>query len=277
MASPSQNLRTTRLYHGASPPLPPSTALATWGLAVATFFGVGLSLGAGLAANSAAEVLALAIVPLAVVHLHGGRTVADTARTVGLGRPPWRAIAGAVLAGACTWYVLLRIALPILEVMERERVAEDISRSVLGDNLPLGAILLASALVPGVCEELLHRGVLLPALTSRTGRRAQQALAVVVTALMFALMHLEPARIVATFVLGLAAGFLSLRTGSLWPAIALHTTNNAATILVATSQMDPIAAALHRHPDVGLTIAIAGSTAGLALATWATPARSRQS
>ena len=94
---------------------------------------------------------------------------------------------------------------------------------------------------------------------------------------LFAAMHIEPARIAATFVLGLAAGALVLRTGSVWPAITLHAVNNAVTILVATGHLDAVAAALHRHPQAGLTVAIGGAAAGLGVATWARPARSRRS
>lgn len=249
--------------------------MATWGLAVATFFGIGLSFGGGLLVNSVAQVIALALVPIAVVHVYGGTRLAETLRGVGFVRPRAGAIAGAALVGICSWYVLLRIAVPVLRATQREHVAEGISRAVLGDAVPLPLIFLASALIPGVCEELLHRGVLLRALADRAHRPAHAIIAVITAALVFAIMHLEPARIAATFPLGVAAGWLALRSGSVWPAITLHAVNNAATIAIGTGNAEPVARALGRHPDAGLVVALCGCAGGLALATWASRARSR--
>lgn len=266
MASPSQNL-TPRLYHGDDSPLPPSTALATWALAAATFFALGMSLGGGLAVNSAAQIVALAGIPLLVMRLHG-----RTPASLGLVRPQLLTLAGAALAGACTWYVSLRLALPILEAMQRQEQAERIARTVLGGGTAVPLVLLASALVPGICEELLNRGMLLTALAARSGR----VLAVIFTALLFAVMHIEPARMAATLVMGLAAGWLAAVSRSVWPAMMVHVVNNTAAILVDTGHAAPVVRMLQAHPDAGLGLALGGTVGGLALATWASTARSRQ-
>jgi len=241
-------------------------ALATWMLATATFFALGLTLGGGLVTNSVAELLALGAVPVAVIVVHGGRAPA-----LGLVRPSAGAVLGAALAGTCTWYLALRVAMPIIVAMQRETHAEHISRAVLGDGAALPLVLVASALVPGVCEELLHRGVLAPALTPRLGRAG----AVVVAALLFAIMHLEPARIVATLVIGLGAGLLAATTGSLWPAITLHVTNNVVALLVATGHLDLVARLTAAHPDGALALALGGTATGVVVATWAGPGGSR--
>ncbi len=272
MASPSQN-RTLRLYHAGAEPLTPGLVAAAWALATATFFLVGMLVFPWLhplAAIVISQVIAMGLVPVALVHVRGGPS---PWRALGLGRAPLRAIAGAALVGACVWYVELRLAAPIVEAMRREQEVEALTRAILGDGAPLLAILAASALVPAVCEELLYRGLLLPGLVASLGRVG----GVLACSGLFALVHLEPARMASSFVLGTMAGALAVGTRSLWPAITVHGVNNAAALAVATSGGDPVSNAIAAHPDVALTVMLAGTFAGLAIATWANTARSDQS
>jgi membrane protease YdiL (CAAX protease family) len=175
--------------------------------------------------------------------------------------------------GACVWFGGLRIATPIGGALGGEGGGEELSRVIRGDDAPLLGILLASAVVPALCEELLHRGLLLPGLVAWLGRAG----GVIAGAALFAVIHIEPARMASTFVIGVLAGVLALRTRSLWPVIAFHLVNNASALLVATSDGDPVTAAIAAHPGLALTVAIAGTIAGLGVATWASPARSHQS
>ncbi len=244
------------MYHGGAAPLPASVALTTWALAAATFFAVGLTVG-GLAGNALAQVVGLALVPLAVLRVHAVPPAA-----LGLALPRGRALAGAALAGACTWYLALQVAVPIIELTGRHEAVRDASRAVTGDGAALPWVLIASALAPGLCEELLHRGVLLPALRARAGAVA----ALVTSTALFAVMHLEPARIAATALIGLVAGVLALATRSLWPAVTLHVVNNTAALLVGTGQLPALSRHLAAHPHAALALAVLGTLAGLALA-----------
>jgi membrane protease YdiL (CAAX protease family) len=84
------------------------------------------------------------------------------------------------------------------------------------------ASLLVAMVVAPVCEEIFFRGYLLPGLA----RVMPPWTAVVTTALVFALAHVDPGSFVPLVVIGLALGVLRWRTGSLWPGIALHVLNN---------------------------------------------------
>jgi len=82
-------------------------------------------------------------------------------------------------------------------------------------------ILLCAAVLPGVCEEVLFRGVLQGVL-----RRRGERWAVLVTALLFAAYHLHPWIFVPALFLGIVFGTLVQRTGSLLPGILAHTATN---------------------------------------------------
>lgn len=78
-----------------------------------------------------------------------------------------------------------------------------------------------------VAEELVFRGVLLDALRERVG----PGVAVVGSSVLFGLMHVELALVVATGLLGGVLGVLRLRSDSIWPAVALHSVNNGLALL----------------------------------------------
>jgi ABC-2 type transport system permease protein/sodium transport system permease protein len=89
-------------------------------------------------------------------------------------------------------------------------------------------ILLTSAAIPAIAEEFFFRGYVLSAFRNRvSGMRA-----VLYSALIFGLFHvingsmLSLERFFPTALLGLALGFLAIRTQSLWPGVFLHAIHN---------------------------------------------------
>lgn len=83
-------------------------------------------------------------------------------------------------------------------------------------------MILALMVVAPIFEELLCRGVILEAV--RAKRNAW--VACIVSALIFAVMHVEPQAVVNAFVLGLLLGYVYLRTNSIFAPIILHSINN---------------------------------------------------
>ena len=79
------------------------------------------------------------------------------------------------------------------------------------------------AVVPGVCEELYFRGLMM-----RAGSRLPAAIIVVLTAVAFSVWHLAtPAYLLHTFLLGLIFGTLVSVSGRLASPIIAHTVANA--------------------------------------------------
>lgn len=106
------------------------------------------------------------------------------------------------------------------------------------DNV-LGVV--SIALVAPVVEEMLFRGAIEGHLLRRWGNPKR---AIGISALIFGLIHLNPAQIPYAFVLGLLLGWLYYRTGSIVPGIVLHLVNNG--ISVALMLVLP-------NPEAGLT------------------------
>jgi membrane protease YdiL (CAAX protease family) len=74
------------------------------------------------------------------------------------------------------------------------------------------------ALFPGVFEELLFRGYV----QRRLLERWRPALAILVTSLLFAIVHFQPHHVVLAFPLGIWLGIVAWRTGSVFPSICCH-------------------------------------------------------
>jgi membrane protease YdiL (CAAX protease family) len=129
----------------------------------------------------------------------------------------------------------------------------------LAPSGPLDALVsvIVIAVLPGVCEELVVRGVFLPALARSLGRGRGVWIAVLVSAALFAAIHLDAFRFLFTFVLGVAFGFLRLRTASLWPSVLAHTGLNTLTFVVAPFVDDPTKPYVPQ-PALGAACLVAG-------------------
>lgn len=74
-----------------------------------------------------------------------------------------------------------------------------------------------------LAEEVVFRGAILRVLLKRFNFHW---VAIAISALLFALAHLNPAQMPHAFLIGLILGWLYYRTGSILPGVVLHWTNN---------------------------------------------------
>lgn len=99
----------------------------------------------------------------------------------------------------------------------------------------LSIVLVAIALSPAICEELAFRGLILSAVKRRMGGLG----AVIVVGLLFGAFHLSIYRLAPTAVTGFLLTYLALRTGSVWPAVAVHALYNGC-LIVLSSRTSPL-------------------------------------
>ena len=92
-----------------------------------------------------------------------------------------------------------------------------------------GAFMKVAVIAP-IVEELIFRGLILQGLR----RNYNAFISVFISALLFALFHLNPWQFPATFILGLLLGWVVLRTKSLILSILGHSINNLLVLLSIT-------------------------------------------
>lgn len=151
--------------------------------------------------------------PVAIVALY---KMFDLRRTFSLNAPRVHAVALAPIVGVSAWLLASQGTFWLLDAF-----GQDVRSIPSMQPLSVGFIL-AMTLLPGPCEELLFRGFILRGLLRRYGPMT----AVVLTAFLFGLFHMDPTRLPGSFFLGLVFGVVLIRTGSLYCAIIAHVTNN---------------------------------------------------
>lgn len=115
----------------------------------------------------------------------------------------------------------------------QENIASDVFETILSN--PLGYIVVG--VIAPIIEEVVFRGAILRKLLevfSRNGEQTRQGTwkAIVVSAAMFSLAHLNPAQIPHAFLLGILLGWLCVRTGSIVPSMLFHWVNNTVAMLL---------------------------------------------
>ena len=96
---------------------------------------------------------------------------------------------------------------------------------LLGEaDLPRIVPVLLIAVLPAILEETAFRGLI----QEQLGLAVRRGAALVITALLFALLHLDPIRMPYLFIVGLLLGWIRYRGGSLIPCIVVHFAHNLA-------------------------------------------------
>lgn len=242
-------------------PLSPLAAVALTLLGAAALVAGGTLLGPrlhlGLRAQIALGSLLLALPCVVALPLARPRT---WRRVLGVEAPGMSPMVLSVLLGGALW--VGSIGLMELQSLVLPPPPEylDAFRAIHAALAPTDVVdalvsVTVIALLPGVGEELVTRGVLLPALAVPLG----PATAIVVSAALFASIHLDPYRFAFTLVIGLVLGVVRLRTGSLWSPIVAHATLNTLTFLVAPLVDDPTQVTYTPQPVLGLACLLAGT------------------
>jgi len=245
------------LYHAApGASLSAADALVVVLAAMATLLAVGgAAVGLGVPPFAAMAIAQLGMLAVALIAL---RILRHPPRAIGLAMAPLRFACAGALIGISEWYLNLALVDALIQI-EPEDV-ETLRRAVVRPELVL--VMLAVALAPAVCEEVIFRGVLLRGLAGRLPVLA----ALAISSAMFALYHVRPVQMLPTFTLGLVLGVLSLRAGSILPAVIAHFLNNAMAIIVSRQESRALSTALDAHPYVALAVFAAIFLAGVALA-----------
>ena len=108
---------------------------------------------------------------------------------------------------------------------------EMFNRIFEGDYGWIGAFMKVAVIAP-VVEELIFRGLILQGFR----KNYNAFVAVFMSALLFALFHLNPWQFPATFILGLLLGWLVVRTNSIVLSIIGHSINNTLVLFYITFQ-----------------------------------------
>jgi membrane protease YdiL (CAAX protease family) len=180
--------------------------------------------------------------------------------SLGLKRPRWPwygwpavAIASLLPVSIATW-----AAEPLSHFIEPDRTIYDAAARVDWLTGPFFTLLIS--LAPAITEEFAFRGYM----QRRLLKRWPAWLAILVTSLLFGILHMMPHAVVSAFIGGLWLGTLAWWTGSVWPGVVCHAFINAWATFWAIGH----SAGLVPEDPSGATMVAVNVVGGAALCLW---------
>lgn len=198
-----------------------------WGMRVGQ--AAGWPRGPTILLGTMAIVLLEAVALLGSVYLLGLRRRGLSWRVLGLVLPSPEWLAGAIGIGLGGLFLTSAVAGLVQRLMGRTGDPQAEALAPLGFSwaAALGMLLLVGLAVP-FAEEVFFRGVLFRWLRDRWGVRA----ALLVSTLIFGLVHGDPPTIAAGWALGIVLALSYEYSHSLWTPILIHALNNSAKVIL---------------------------------------------
>ncbi|MGD9901074.1 MAG: lysostaphin resistance A-like protein [Spirochaetales bacterium] len=208
-------------------------------ITIATFVAVRIlsSVGIfdGLSSEVASNVFTLIIqlgvmfvLPIGLSLLFFKKGVKNTFKDIGFKRVSSNTVVTALLIGFLAFFLNLAVSTVFNGIISFFGYNPTGSGSGSGYSTFLEFItgILFVAVLPGIFEEITHRGVLLRGYAKEIGYKR----AIVYSALLFGLMHLNISQVFYAIVMGGLIGTVATVSGSIFPAMLVHFMNNAINV-----------------------------------------------
>ena len=136
-----------------------------------------------------------------------------------------------IVLGITAWGVAMLIYLPTSKmvgwILGPDPLANYLVKTLPKTMPEIVIAFLVISILPGLCEETLFRGAI-----QGTFEKKGAYIGILLTAILFAVYHLNPWSFLPAIVLGALFGFLTVRTNSIVPAMLCHAFNNATAVTV---------------------------------------------
>ena len=138
---------------------------------------------------------------------------------------PWATLAWSAVAA-------IGVVIPSVWLQEQMPALPDTAGDTLQKIISTPGGYFVIALLAPVVEEVVFRGAILRKLLS--GMQSKWG-AICISAVMFALVHANPAQMPHAFLMGWLMGWLYMRTGSIVPGVVFHWANNTVAYLMTVA------------------------------------------
>ncbi len=140
--------------------------------------------------------------------------------------------------GVITWCVLAAIGTIIPSIWVQEQLPElpNLAEAQFEELMANRWGYLAIGILAPLVEELVFRGAILRSLLA--WRNKPWAM-IAISALFFALIHMNPAQMPHAFIVGLLLGWMYWRTGSIIPGVVFHWVNNSVAYILYNVLANP--------------------------------------
>ena len=182
------------------------------------------------------QIIIMAMIPLVSIHIMRKKqliipvTPKSTFASFGFDKPTGRVIAYGFLLGIIAYFFNIFVSSLFNGTL-----------MLLGYRFPVGelgpwagvggffVLITLVAVLPGFCEEVTHRGMLMKSFASRIGMMR----AILFSSIMFGFMHLNVVQVFYAAILGYMIALATVATRSLWVGVIMHFMNNGLGIYLS--------------------------------------------
>lgn len=173
------------------------------------------------------QILFMAFLPIFGFSLVKKQNVGQTFKDFKLKKTNWKVIGYSFLLGILVFIFNMAVSSAfsfIISLFGFESTASlDTEAYTGGVNLVI--MLITTAVLPGFCEEIMHRGMLLQSYKSFGVKNA-----IIISSLLFGLMHLNISQFFYATIIGIIISFVDLTSDNIIPGIIIHFMNNALSV-----------------------------------------------
>ena len=144
----------------------------------------------------------------------------------GFGKKGWAIL---IFTGIASTVASAYVVEPVTALLPQMPAWLEETMNKMMENMPLWATLLSVSVFAPLFEEWLCRGLVLRGLL----QSMKPAGAIAVSAIFFALLHMNPWQAIPAFCLGLLFGYVYSKTGSLKLTMLMHCTNNTIAVILS--------------------------------------------
>ena len=196
------------------------------------FFGVlgELSTVERYIANASIQIILFLVSVFLFKFLQKSKTK-DVLKSYGYHKISWKAVLYSILIGIIVYILNVFVVTFFNSVLAS--LGYRFSTSSSSGSYPFWLFIvniICTAVLPGICEETAHRGMLLKGL-SRLGTQK----AIVISSLLFGLLHMNITQFFYATLIGFFLGYLATLTDNIYPAIIIHFMNNALSVFMSFS------------------------------------------
>lgn len=185
--------------------------------------------------NIVIQILILFCISIFIFSFLTKNKIKDTFKFYGYKKISLKAILISVSIGIIVYFLNIFVA-TFFNVLLALFGYNSVSSSTTISSYPFWLFLInifITAVLPGICEETAHRGMLLKGLSGHGQTRA-----LIISSLLFGFMHMNIEQFFYATLIGLLVGYIAIICDSIYPAIIVHFMNNAISVFAGYSSFN---------------------------------------
>ena len=186
--------------------------------------------------NFIIQVVAMLILPFVLFTKFKKQSYKQTLRDFSVKKINFKAVIYSILLGIVVFFLNIIVSVIFNSIISA--LGYSSSSSGVVTEYPVWLFLLTllfTAVLPGICEEFTHRGLLLAG-----NKKLGMKKAILLSALFFGLMHMNIEQFFYATIIGILLGYLTVVSGSIIPSMIIHFMNNAISVYISFASANKI-------------------------------------